>query len=74
MAIAETRYMRLRGFERRTAILWDDGEHAECRIPMRWGWLDLPHAYDDVYRVTIEYVGNDRAERMARLEESHGNH
>lgn len=69
MGVTETRYMRLRGFEYRTAFLWDDDEHAECRFPMREGWLDLSHAYDDLYRVTIEYVGNDRAERMARLEE-----
>lgn len=66
--MTETRIMRLRGFEYRTAILWDDVEHAECRITMRGGWLDLPHAYDDLYRVTIEHVGNDRAERMALLE------
>lgn len=66
--MSETRIMRLRGFEYRTAILWDDKERAECRFPMREGWLDLPHGYDDLYRVTIEFIGNDRAERMARLE------
>lgn len=30
--MSETRIMRLRGFEYRTAILWDDKERAERRI------------------------------------------
>ena len=59
--------MRLRGFYRDTATFWVDELSDEATIPLGGGWLDEPHCFDDIYRITIEPMGNDRAERMERV-------
>lgn len=61
--------MRLRGFSYGTATLWCDETRGECVIPLGGGWLDEPHRFGDVYRITVELLGNDRDERMARMDE-----
>lgn len=59
--------MRLRGFYRDTATFWVDELRDEATIPLGGGWLNESHCFDDIYRVTIEPIGNDRAERMEKV-------